>query len=632
MLQKIRERFTGGIALVILGLIGASFVFVGVNYNFASGTYVAKVDGEEIPAGLFEQRYRQEIVANPELADATPAQRQQVRRQILDSMVREELLRSFLTENGYRVGDRQLTELLQQEPEFQTDGKFDQEKYLDYVQSRGRDPREFEESQRAALREFQVRSGILATAVVTPAEYRRYLNLAAEQRLVNLATLTQNVVNDEIEVTEEQIQAFYDSNPTLYQLSESVDIRYIRISRDDVAAAVDVSEEELAAYYEDNKSRYLQDEQRQARHILILFEDDEAAAQAQAEDILMQIRSGDAFEALAEEFSMDTLTASNGGDLGSLTQSQLPDALGDAIFNMSAGDLEGPVRSEFGFHIVRLDEIFERGPLPLDQVRGELLSELRDRDAESLYLELERKLSDALFDLNDIDEIAAAVGTEVGSIDGFTRDGAEPFGSNQAAIDAVFDPMLHSGERVSEVIDLDASSAAVFHVSQYNPAKRQPLEQVRPEVERVVRSQEAEVLLAARADQILDAVAAGEDFGAAAEAAGAIVGEPQLLSRQQTEVDQLVVFEVFAAPKPEQGAPIRDRVRGLDGSYTVYSLEAVMPGRPESIPLEQRDAGKAQLAQESGVGDYIAFLQALYNDADVVINEDALEEQQDLLQ
>ena len=134
-------------------------------------------------------------------------------------------------------------------------------------------------------------------------------------------------------------------------------------------------------------------------------------------------------------------------------------------------------------------------------------------------------------------------------------------------------------------------------------------------------------MLAERAGQILAAVEDGEDFGVAAEAAGANVGEPRLLSRQQADVDQLVVFEVFAAEKPGQDAAVRDSVRGLDGSYTVYSLEAVLPGRPESIPLAQRDAGKAQLAQDSGVGDYIAFLQALYDDADVVINEDALAEQ-----
>ena len=511
------------------------------------------------------------------------------------------------------------------------DGNFDRSAYVDYLAVRGREPREFEESQRQFMREFQLRSSIMASALVTPSEYRRYLNLAAEQRLVSLATLAEDVVAGEIEITDEQIQAFYDNNPTMFQLPESADVQYIRISREDVADGVEVSEERLAQYYEDEKYRYLQDEQRQARHILIQFGDDEDAARTRAEDILTRIRGGDSFEALAAEFSMDGGTASQGGDLGVLTESQLPEALGAAIFAMQEGDLDGPVRSDFGFHIIRLDDILERGPLPLDQVRGELLSELRDREAESLYLDLERRLSDALFDLTDMQAIADAIGAEVQSIDGFTREGAAPFGANQAVINAIFDEAVLRGEHITEVIELDAVSAAIFRVTRHNEATRQPLDDVRDAIEAQVRSQQAESLLAARAEQILEAVDNGEDFGAAAEAAGATVGEPRLISRQDTETDQLVVFEVFAAPKPAQDAPVTGRVRGLDGNYTVYSLEAVLPGRPESIPLAQRDAGKAQLAQDSGVGDYIAFLQSLYNDAEVVINQDALEEQ-DLLQ
>lgn len=165
-------------------------------------------------------------------------------------------------------------------------------------------------------------------------------------------------------------------------------------------------------------------------------------------------------------------------------------------------------------------------------------------------------------------------------------------------------------------------------MTEYNEATRQPPDEVRDEIEAMVRSQQAEILLAQRGEQILAAVDGGEDFGVAAEAAGATVGEPKLLTRQDTETDQLVVFEVFAAPKPGPDSAVTGRVRGLDGSFTVYSLEAVLPGRPESIPLAQRDAGKAQLAQESGVGDYLAFLQSLYNEAEVVINQDALEEQE----
>ena len=628
MLQHIREKFTGTFALVILALIGIPFVFFGINYNFVGSNFAAKVDGEEISAGYFEQQYRSELAQRPEFANLDAAQRQQLRRSLLERLIRDQLVRNYLGENGYRIGDKQLTDLIQQEQEFQVDGKFDRAAYVDFLAVRGREPREFEESQRQFMREFQLRSAIMASAVVTPSEYRRFLNLAAEQRLVSLATLTEDLVADDIEITEDQVRAYYDANPTMFQLPESADVEYIRISREDVADGVEVSEETLAQYYEDEKYRYLQDEQRRARHILIQFGDDEDAARARAEELLTRIRSGDSFEELAREFSMDGGTAERGGDFGALTESQLPEALGAAVFAMEEGAIEGPVRSDFGFHIIRLDEILARGPLPLDQVRGELLAELRDREAESLYLELERRLSDALFDMTDMQAIADATGTEVRTIEAFTRDGAEPFGANQAAINAIFDEAVLSGGQISEVIELDAVSAAIFRVTRHNEATRQPLEDVRDEIEAMVRSQQAETLLVERAERILEAVDGGEDFGAAAEAAGAAVSEPKLISRQDSETDQLVVFEVFAAPKPAQDSSVTGRVRGLDGAYTVYSLEAVLPGRPESIPLEQRDAGKAELAQESGVGDYLAFLQSLYNEAEVVINQDALEEQE----
>ena len=531
MLQQIREKFTGTFALVILALIGIPFVFFGINYDFTGSNFAAKVDGEEISTAYFEQQYRSELAQRPEFANLNAAQRQQLRRSLLERLVRDQLVRNYLGEHGYRIGDKQLTDLIQREQAFQVDGKFDRDTYVDYLAVRGREPREFEEAQRQFMREFQLRSSIMASAVVTPSEYRRYLNLAAEQRLVTLATLDENVVAEEIQITDEQIQAFYDSNATMFQLPESADVQYIRISRQDVADGIEIDEARLAQYYEDEKYRYLQDEQRQARHILIQFGDDEEAARTQAEDILMRIRSGGSFEELAKEFSMDGGTASQGGDLGVLTESQLPDALGAAIFAMEEGDLEGTVRSDFGFHIIRLDDILERGPLPLDQVRGELLSELQGREADSLYLDLERRLSDALFDLSDMQAIAEAVGAEMQTIKGFTRDGAAPFGANQAAIDAVYSDAVLRGEQISEVIELDADSAAIFRVTQYNEAQRQPLEDVRGQIEAQVRSQQAEALLDARTRQILDAIDKGEDFGTAAEAAGATVGEPTLLTR-----------------------------------------------------------------------------------------------------
>ena len=193
MLQQIREKFTGTFALVILALIGIPFVFFGINYNFVGSNFAAKVDGEEISAGYFEQQYRSELAQRPEFADLNAAQRQQLRRSLLERLIREQLVRNYLSENGYRIGDTQLTDLIQQEEEFQVDGKFDRDTYVDYLAVRGREPREFEEAQRQFMREFQLRSSIMASAIVTPSEYRRYLNLAAEQRLVTLATLDEDI-------------------------------------------------------------------------------------------------------------------------------------------------------------------------------------------------------------------------------------------------------------------------------------------------------------------------------------------------------------------------------------------------------------------------------------------------------
>ena len=492
MLQNMREKFTGTFAIVLLAMIGLSFVFFGLNYSFIGSTYAARVDGEEINAGYFEQSYRDAIQRNPQLASLTGELRVQVRRNLLQQLIAEQLIENFLNEQGYRISDEQVMDFIRQAPEFQVNGRFDMATYRAFLAERGMDPVRFEALQRNALRQQQLQLAIGATALVTPAEYRRYLNLVAEQRVVTVATGNPADVQDEIEITDEMVVAYYDNNPSLYQLPEAVDVDFIQISREDVAENIEIPEADLVAYYEDNRSRYLQDEQRRARHILVLFNDDEDAAEAKANDVLARLEAGEAFEDLATELSEDTLTATAGGDFGALTRSQYPEELASVIFSMDEGDVEGPVKSEFGFHVLRLDDILERGPLPLDQVRGELLSELRQREAEDRFRDLERSLSDALFDNADLQAIAETTGLEVQTATGFTRDGGAPFGNNQAAIDAIFDELVLTGGNLSEVIELDADSAAIFKVTDYRPAARQPLGEVREQIEIALRAQQAD--------------------------------------------------------------------------------------------------------------------------------------------
>ena len=631
MLKDIREKFTGGFAIAILVLIGIPFLFFGLNYSFSTAGTAATVDGDEITINRFEQSYREALQANPNLAQASAAVRMQIRDAVLDGMIRERLINNYLQASGYQISDKQVTDMIQQEPTFQDDGVFDKSLYFEYLGERGLEAGNFELGQRQRLRQEQLQRAIGASAIVTPAEYRRYLNLIAEQRVVTLATINQDSVSGDIVVTDEAIVAYYDDNPTLFQLPDTANIEFIAVRRDELAAAVDISEEELAEFYEDSKDRYLQDEQRHARHILILFDGDEAAAEATANDLMTRLQTGEPFEALAREYSKDGGTSAQGGDLGLLTKTQLSGELGKVIFSLAEGALGGPVKSDYGYHIVRLDSVSKQGPLPLEEIRSELLRELRDSEADNAFRDLEGQISDALFDAPDLQSIAASVGIDVESASDFSRTGGEPFGANQAAIDAVFDAAVLHGGQISEIVELDSNTSAIFKVTKYSAATRQALADVRDQIDDTLRAQQAEQLMIERAEQILAAMDAGEDFGQAAEAAGATVSEPRLMSRRDPEVDQAVLFEVFAAGRPTQAAPVRGRVRNIGGGYTVYDLEAVLPGRPESIPLAERDSRKVQLAQQSGAGDYRAFVQALYDAADIAINGDMLAAQ-DLLQ
>jgi len=623
---------TGWVALLILGTIGVSFVFFGVGSSTLIGQqFAAQVDGSDISAAAFEQAYRDQLDRNPTWAQLPDEYRVQIRQGVLDSMIRDRLVDLHLVKVGYQISDDTITNAIQRVPEFQIDGAFDMDAYRSLLLQNGLDPTNFEANQRRALRQDQLQRAIVATSIITPAEYRRYLNLLAEQRLVSTATFDIASAAAEIEVTDEDIAAFYTANDTMFLTEESVDIEYIEVRRDAVAESIDVSEDALLDYYDDNQSRYMQDEQRQARHILILSNDDEDAAEAEALELVSRIKAGESFAALAAEHSDDGGTAARGGDLGVLTKSQLPGELGGAIFAMDEGDVEGPVESDFGFHVIQLDSILEQGPLPLDQVRGELLSELREREAEDAFRELERQVSDALFDAGDMQAIAAATGLEIQTESGFTRVGSDALGTNQAAIDAVFDELVLVDGQVSEVIELDNNRSAVFKVTTHNEASRLPMEEVLDQIADALRTQEAETIVFSRVEQLLSALDTGEEFGPAAETAGAAVSAPTLLARQDTETDQAVLAQVFSSKKPTQDSPVIGRVANTGGGFTVFSLEAVLPGRPESIPLADRDAGKLELALQAGSSDYYAFVGALYDNADVVVSQDALAAQ-DLLQ
>ncbi len=625
MLQNIREKLTGWVALAVLGAIGLSFVFVGgANFATVGSSYVAKVDGIDIGVGQFETAYRDQLRDNPRLAALPQDLRLRLRTNILEQLIQQRVIDNYLDTAGYVISNRQLTDIVHQFPEFQLEGQFDRETYENVLLGAGMTVAQFEASQKLSMRRTQLQRAIRGSSIVPPSSYRRFLNLAFENRAVTTAEITPQSVAGEVNVTDLMVETYYEENPALYTLAETADVEYVEILRESIVAQVSVTEQQLLEYYELNKDSYEQDEQRQARHILILFDEDEAGAEVVANEILTRVRTGESFAALAGQYSKDGGTSGNGGDLGALTRTQLPDALGDAVFSMQEGNVQGPVRGDFGFHIVRLDSIVKSGPLPYEQVRSALLTELQEKEAEGLFLALERQMSDALFDADDIHALATTVGREVQSVKEFARDSVAPFDGNQRAVEAVFDSVVLSGAQMSEVIELDADRTVVFAVTGHNEETRDTLDNVREQIMAALVNSESQQLMAARARKMLQAIDAGEAFSDAADSVGAVAKPPVTMTRNAQDADQSVAVAVFTSIKPSDGVPTLGSTRNDVGGYTVFSLDAVIPGQPQAIPVAERDAGKDQLLDQYGVGDFVAFAQALRANADVIINEDVL--------
>lgn len=625
MLQRIRDRITGKFALAILALIALPFVFFGINYNFIGLGYAAKVDGEEISVPEFENAYRLQILDLQEQGVEVPAElRAMLREGVLDRLIQRRLLDLYVVEAGYQVSDEMVTAFIQRNPAFQADGAFSMDTYQQTLAMQAIDPAVYEAGQRQNLRELQLLRGVARSAFVTPSEYRRYLNLFAEQREVSIAEIDIVSIAESLDVSDDDIQAYYDERPDAFQSPESVDLAYVELNRLTLAAELEITEDDLRAYYDASSSRYLQDEQRQARHILIPFGDDDDAAEQEATALSARASAGEPFEDLARQYSKDGGTATRGGDLGLLMQTQLPGALGDAVFSMEEGDIRGPVRTTFGFHVIRLDQIVQGGPLPFEQVRAELERDLQLDKVEASYQSAERELSDALFDAADLSALAATVGLELKTSTGYTRSGGGAFGTNQSAIDAVFDDRMLVDREISDIVELDANRSVVIAVTDYHEAARRPLEEVRGAIESSIRQERSFEIANGRVTELETALRAGSEFGEAAAAVDGATTRTLTVTRQSADVDPRIQQAVFQQKKPAPGAPRIGTVVTSDQKYAVYSVTGYAPGRPESIPLAERDAGKIRLSEVSGERDFASMLEDLERRATIVKSEDVL--------
>lgn len=644
MLLDLREtvRNSKPIKYTLITIIIIPFALVGIGSYLSGGSIpeVAEVNGQPINQQQLDQAYQQQRqqlarMFGGQLPEAF-ANEGRLRQQALQQLISQQVLESEVAKQKFAVGDETLGRAIRSLPAFQVDGRFDSETYQAQLRASGMSVPVFEQSFRDDTAMNQFRMGISDTSFTLPSEAERLSALARQTRTVEGVRFDVAKARETIEVTDEEIAAYFEENKENYKFPERAKIRYIEIDSAEIAAGIQVTEEEARTYYEENRGSFILPEQRSVSHILL--SDDDGSEEERSEklsELKVRVEGGESFADLAKEFSDDVGTADLGGSLGIITPGTMDPQFEEAVFGLAnEGDVSEPVVSQFGVHLIQLDSITPESGKPFEEVKDEIIAERQQNEADREFFDLREQISEQAFDNPDSLEPAAdAAGLEIKTsdwIDSETDSG--PVLSNPQVMAAVFSPDVLNDELNSEVIEVGDRHVVVLRVLEHEEPRQKTLEEVRDEVVASLKSERASEMLKVRQDAALVKLAEGESAAAVAEGdefATAI--EQVVLGRQSTELEGGVVSSIFSLPKPVAGSDaVTTAERLSNGDLLALRLDSVdvpeLASSEEGVDATEESAPGAEPAGPNarlGGTEFEVLLESLRNSADVEIKSSA---------
>ena len=632
MLQTIHDKLKGWLAVLVLGAIGLVFVFWGINWTLSAPNYAAKVNGSEISSSEVREAYQRELAQFERQTNAPldDVQRNEVKRRVLNEYVNSEAVLTRADDLGYRVSDAEVLKAMAQVPAFQVDGKFDQAHALAVLKAEGRSASQVEDLFRRDVKLRQLDSALNESSFATASELKQLRTLTRQQRELSWFTVAAAKYSAEATPDDAALKAYYDAHKAEYMTPETVNLRYLEISMAQLESKVTVDDAQLRAYYDEQKAktpeRFSQPEQRRVSHILLQVADakDDAATKAKAEAILKRAQGGEDFAKLAKEFSQDTGSAQQGGDLGWSERKVWVAPFADAAFSMNEGEIRGPVKTQFGYHILKLVGIQPATSKTFDQSKGDIEAEYRRNEAERLFNNAQDQLADAaLQNTTDIDVVARKAGLTVHDIPNFSRtDGGGALGKSAPVIEAAFSQDVLDG-RLSPIVEVEKGRGVVLRATDHQLPQQKPLDAVRTEVVAAWKKQRGTELAAAAAASAVQRLGAGESWDAVAKSLGAAPQPPKFVARTDQAVPIEIRREAFEAPKP--GAkPVYENLSMGDGDSAVVAVTAVR--EDPSGDAQQQDAQlRRQFAQQTASGEAQSYAAAARADAKVTLNPQALD-------
>ncbi len=676
VLQKIREKITGILAVVFFAVLIIPFAFVGVNSYFTADAVnsVAVVNEQQISISQFNlsfQNYRRRMQslmgAN---FDAERFDQAMVRRQHLDSMIDQELLAQISFEAGLAVADDRLALAIREVPSFQVDGVFNADVYQRRLLAQGRTPKQFENDMRTQLIMGQFTSTIATSAISTNWELDGYVRLQDQQRSFSSILVPAqlddapsgnsetgdsetgdsetgdsevvDVAQEDIEsdeaadspakdaIDEVAILAWYESHPDDYRSQEQIIIEYLELDAALLGEDIDPDEDQLLAMFEDQEARFISPETRLASHILIEVDTlapelDIESARQMAEDLAVRARDGEEFITLAKENSQDAGSAPEGGDLGWIEPGFMVQAFEDALYELSLEQpISDPVQTGFGWHIIYLREVRPAQGMTFAEARPTILAEYQADKDERRFLEQADRLVDIIYeDPTTLATAAEELGLEVNQVGPFGRAGGDGISSNAEVVKASFSDLVMLQGVVSEPVNLADNHLVMIRMQEHLPEALRPLEEVREQVIQSVRRQRAMEAALVRANEILAQATSGTELSLLGEQNELEVLAFEAATRSSVDVRGDLLQDLFLMDAPGDDGPVNEVLELSDG-YAVVQLQSVTDGVLSDEDVLKSQSYNRRISNATGNSEANSFMRMLRNQSEITVFEDRL--------
>ena len=617
-IQSMRDKSDGIVAKIIVGLIIIVFAAFGmgsITTFLAPVPTIAKVNGDDITQAEMEAAFQRQLNAAARQGKTlTPEDEFALQQDVIQGLIDRKLMAQVTDAMGMGYSVAAIDNEILTTEAFSIDGQFNPQQFQLLLANAGYDPIKYRRELRIDQMIGQLNAGVGSSGFLTRSEAQRLIALTQQKRDIAFLRLEVAPVGETIAVSAEDIAALYAENQDEYQSKEEIDIAYIEIMREDFLDQVEITEEALKTFFEDTKDVYAEPERRRSAHILLLIPNDvpEQDVLERANNLHQQLIAGADFADLARAHSEDPASAENGGDLGFAAPGAFVKAFELAASGLQVGGLSAPIKTEFGYHIIKLLDIDKAKESEFEAVRENVLQEFKLAEAEQLFIEQSAKLSELAFESADLEGPATDLGLQVKTSGFVSRDNTAEDSSSEIAtspqvLAAVFSADVLVDGNNSDLIEITPTHHLVARAHQHKPQFVQNLADVSDAISLRIKHERAEVLVAEKARAALALLESGSIAAYVADQAGLEWQVVAAAARNQRDMDEEINAEAFKLPRPAEGDKSVGYALLLNGDAVIISVTNVLNKPVKEIDTEELATFSEFFSKQQGFIAYQEF-------------------------